>query len=436
MTDWYFRKDGKKCGPFNTTSLKKLARTGNLQPSDMIWRKGLSKWVPASKAKGLFDSGNIETNTDYDCPSASRIARNELSKSKATGISSEAKIIIALVSLVTLVIGPFLLWVFVFRDTWEIDNWGKISQMSDSVQQLIWNNKLEEGVAKYDELLAFIGDRELKQDALRRDLQEAKEIAEPVRRKVNEAKNLERLRSLEERAKAFAESGEIRRAVEAYREALDLIRKADSENPKFANAIRRISRPKQQLEKQLAAAQQRREEERKRREQEAYDKEMASKGYVRHKGQWLTREEYAKLGKLRVTATYFYNDFKGNVPNVAAVFAIPKEKGLQGKKIPGNYFFSLKTNQDQLKKFMDDIGGAFGWAGGDGKVELRLEPGSYEVLVLMDVRPYLSSDLHKVILAYWFSPKFAQLHGGLGRYATKTVEVYPNDTTEISLNLK
>ena len=109
---------------------------------------------------------------------------------------------------------------------------------------------------------------------------DAKEASEPARKKVNEAKNLERIRHLEERAKAFASSGEIKRAVEAYREALDLIQKADSGNPKFTSAARRISRPKQQLEEQLA--------------EEAYEKEMVSKGYVKYRDKWLNSEEYTK----------------------------------------------------------------------------------------------------------------------------------------------
>ncbi len=55
MADWYWMKDGQKHGPVDTAHLEQLARAGRLQPSDMIWRDGLPSWVPASKAKGLFD---------------------------------------------------------------------------------------------------------------------------------------------------------------------------------------------------------------------------------------------------------------------------------------------------------------------------------------------------------------------------------------------
>lgn len=55
MPEWYFQKanDGQQQGPVNTAQLRGLAKTGKLQPEDMIWRKGLAHWVKASKAKDL-----------------------------------------------------------------------------------------------------------------------------------------------------------------------------------------------------------------------------------------------------------------------------------------------------------------------------------------------------------------------------------------------
>ena len=53
MAEWYWMKDGKKQGPVDTAHLKQLARAGQIQPTDMIWRDGLPNWVPASQANGL-----------------------------------------------------------------------------------------------------------------------------------------------------------------------------------------------------------------------------------------------------------------------------------------------------------------------------------------------------------------------------------------------
>lgn len=51
---WYWMQDGQKNGPVDTAGLKELARTGELKPTDTIWREGLPNWVLATQAKGLF----------------------------------------------------------------------------------------------------------------------------------------------------------------------------------------------------------------------------------------------------------------------------------------------------------------------------------------------------------------------------------------------
>ena len=37
-----------------TRDLQELARTGKLQPDDLIWKEGMKEWVPADKTTGLF----------------------------------------------------------------------------------------------------------------------------------------------------------------------------------------------------------------------------------------------------------------------------------------------------------------------------------------------------------------------------------------------
>ena len=45
MTDqWYYAKGGQQHGPINVEGLKQLAATGQLQPSDLVWREGMAAW--------------------------------------------------------------------------------------------------------------------------------------------------------------------------------------------------------------------------------------------------------------------------------------------------------------------------------------------------------------------------------------------------------
>ncbi len=51
---WYYSKNNKQQGPVSAEQLKQLAASGQLQPSDLVWKEGMGQWVEASRIKGLF----------------------------------------------------------------------------------------------------------------------------------------------------------------------------------------------------------------------------------------------------------------------------------------------------------------------------------------------------------------------------------------------
>ncbi len=51
---WFVTRGQKKSGPFSSEQLKQLASQGKLQPTDMVWREGMSSWKPAGEIKGLY----------------------------------------------------------------------------------------------------------------------------------------------------------------------------------------------------------------------------------------------------------------------------------------------------------------------------------------------------------------------------------------------
>ena len=55
---WYYGRDGQHAGPVTSQKLKELVDNGDLQPSDLIWKEGLSEWITAKKVKGgLLECG-------------------------------------------------------------------------------------------------------------------------------------------------------------------------------------------------------------------------------------------------------------------------------------------------------------------------------------------------------------------------------------------
>lgn len=53
-TKWYYAKGTERHGPVTEEQLHRLAATGKLQPSDLVWRKGMAQWQQAESIQGLF----------------------------------------------------------------------------------------------------------------------------------------------------------------------------------------------------------------------------------------------------------------------------------------------------------------------------------------------------------------------------------------------
>jgi hypothetical protein len=52
--EWFYHKDGQQFGPFTAVELRALASNGTLGPDDLVWKAGMTEWLPAGKVKGLF----------------------------------------------------------------------------------------------------------------------------------------------------------------------------------------------------------------------------------------------------------------------------------------------------------------------------------------------------------------------------------------------
>ena len=59
---WHVSKAGLPHGPFTSGQLKKLAESGQLATTDLVWNDGLDEWVTASSVEGLFpESAEVKT---------------------------------------------------------------------------------------------------------------------------------------------------------------------------------------------------------------------------------------------------------------------------------------------------------------------------------------------------------------------------------------
>jgi hypothetical protein len=74
---WYYTRDGKAMDPVSEAELKKLAASGDLQPTDLVWKEGMPKWVRAGSAKELYGQERPEPAAMDDPDSAPRPRRRK-----------------------------------------------------------------------------------------------------------------------------------------------------------------------------------------------------------------------------------------------------------------------------------------------------------------------------------------------------------------------
>jgi hypothetical protein len=51
---WYYAQDGQQAGPVSAEQLQRLARSGRIRDTDLVWREGLPQWIQARSVGGLF----------------------------------------------------------------------------------------------------------------------------------------------------------------------------------------------------------------------------------------------------------------------------------------------------------------------------------------------------------------------------------------------
>ena len=72
-TEWFYSKGGQQLGPVPFEQLKQLAASGQLQPSDLVWKDGMSQWVESRKVKGVFPPPTVpspQVQQDFPQPAA------------------------------------------------------------------------------------------------------------------------------------------------------------------------------------------------------------------------------------------------------------------------------------------------------------------------------------------------------------------------------
>jgi GYF domain 2/Domain of unknown function (DUF4282) len=67
MADWWYTKNGERQGPVSSSQLRQLAQSGELLPTDMVFKEGGTEWKLATTVSNLFPpsgAGSSGSRTD------------------------------------------------------------------------------------------------------------------------------------------------------------------------------------------------------------------------------------------------------------------------------------------------------------------------------------------------------------------------------------
>ena len=55
--EWFYIKDGEQVGPFTQEDLNNKKNSGEVAPTDLVWREGMADWLPIQQVAEFGGSG-------------------------------------------------------------------------------------------------------------------------------------------------------------------------------------------------------------------------------------------------------------------------------------------------------------------------------------------------------------------------------------------
>jgi hypothetical protein len=87
--EWHYSRNGNQVGPVTAADLKRLASTGQLSPTDLIWKEGWEDWKPAAGIKGLFNDALPSTPVPPPLPVVTDAKASQTSGNVSDAVKSD-----------------------------------------------------------------------------------------------------------------------------------------------------------------------------------------------------------------------------------------------------------------------------------------------------------------------------------------------------------
>jgi hypothetical protein len=196
-----------------------------------------------ARAHDLLQSGEVPvTSAPYHYQTPKTIRRVLLS-----AVRSHYELY--LIAIACLVVVGLLLYVFVLRDTWEIDTRPKAREMNEEAMLLVSQEKVREGAAKYQEVIDLLSSRKLADTELQNLLADAR----TARSEAEEKLFLREWQVLESKAANRVKNGDLHGGISDYEELLRRATRLETGKDSVKKTIETLSFAKAQAETQWQA---------------------------------------------------------------------------------------------------------------------------------------------------------------------------------------
>ncbi|MES2439429.1 MAG: CD225/dispanin family protein [Verrucomicrobiota bacterium] len=81
---WYYSKNGTQLGPVAEGELRAKLASGEISPADLVWKEGMSDWLPSARVPELASIATIPSATSQVPPVSGNVANSPYSPPAAT----------------------------------------------------------------------------------------------------------------------------------------------------------------------------------------------------------------------------------------------------------------------------------------------------------------------------------------------------------------
>ncbi|MGJ8696113.1 MAG: DUF4190 domain-containing protein [Verrucomicrobiaceae bacterium] len=73
MSEWFYGREGQQYGPIDEATFRARIATGEIAPSDLVWKEGMAQWIPLSQTGEVASAPAGGSTSPYASPASNPV---------------------------------------------------------------------------------------------------------------------------------------------------------------------------------------------------------------------------------------------------------------------------------------------------------------------------------------------------------------------------